>query len=590
MLRENRYPFLRGDTLFIRQPEGAVVKDHRGSYLIKGESSYAWLSAMSPLLDGSRTMDQLASEIPENLAPTARRLVSALCDRGTVVMVDEPGDAQGPTPLSETESFLSRWTPAPRAAQRRLGTARVAVLGAGSVGETLKQNGADGVVSCEDADAVLAGAWDWVVATSREVRWEDLERLSDAATAGRFRLLTIVELAGHLVVGPVVDHEGPRRGLGTLVHLTLRNADDATRLAWWERRLVGSVARSEIRPSVWEIVSVSAAFELFRLVTEFLPSRLDSSALFVDAGTLDASFERVVDPFALGPVGAAPGRAVEDRPGEPGSAAVDDLLQLLSPRLGIVTGVDDDEIIQEPLFLARVSHGWVHPDVPHPGTAVHRESLATARREALLSALASCAAVADDLGPVGGPARASTPSVVAAGVDLDDATDRARWLWVRERMLAVALRSAHPPARLAGDLSALDERLLEYLHDRGSAVETLLWPELPVPFVVAAAVGPDGAAEHWTCSAAPTIAAARSAALDLLAGWRQSGGALGDPAHDRIDLSAWLTTEGARDVPDPVDAITGIEAVARAGGDPRAVDITPPEIASTVRARVVRHG
>lgn len=628
MQAESRHPFLRGDALFMRHPEGAVVKDHESSYLVRGSSAYAWLSALSPMMDGSRDLGSMFAELPQQLVPTARQLVSMLADRGTVTMVDGPEEAadradQGlgvPRALSEQEAFLANWTAEPRAAQRRFEQARIAVLDSvpaeatartpgksrtGVLQDTLAENGAKGVRSVQAAagvDEVLAGDWDWVLATSRGVSWTDMERLSAAARAGEFLLLTVMELDSHLVVGPVVGPEGPTRGLKALVHSVLRNADAEVRWDWWERSQTDALTGTGLRPSVWDVVSVSAAFEVYREITGFLPPRLRRAALFVDGKTLDGSLENLIDPVAHRAAAAlalAPTQHAPDPLRDPGADELDDLLRLVSPRAGILAGFEDDDLPQEPLFSAQVRHGFRHGSVVHAGAAVSRSSLADARHEALLSAVAACAAAtADRFGRPDGTGTdcertggLPADAVVAAGDDAADATERALWAWVEGHLLDEVLRSDENPSHLPVGDGALDGHLMEYLTRDSRKVRLLWWPEQPVPYVMAIVSDAHDSVERWAHASGPTLRQARSAAIDRLAGWLQTGRDARPERFARVDPAGWM--ERLVPASEPVVGMGGhplsaAVAVSRMGVEPGVVDITPPEVASSVTARVIR--
>ena len=108
------YPFVRGDALYFKHPQGAVVKDVNGSYLIKGETVYDWLAALTPLMNGSHSIDQIRAEVPRGTESTAEQLIDLLVSRGTARLLEDVTEGSGTSSLTELEAFLANWSAAPR--------------------------------------------------------------------------------------------------------------------------------------------------------------------------------------------------------------------------------------------------------------------------------------------------------------------------------------------------------------------------------------------------------------------------------------------------------------------------------------------
>lgn len=587
------YPFLRGDALYLKHPQGAVVKDANGSYLVKGETVYDWLAAVTPLLDGSRSVDQITAKVPEGTQTTAEQLIDLLVSRGTARLLEGPVEETGTSELSELESFLANWSATPRTDAQRFKNTPVAVLGDDAIApaflQNLKINGVQHAAAIQDLDDLKDFSGGWVFATTT-VSASTLHKLSEEARSGAFGLLYVLTLDNKLIIGPLIDEHSPVRGIDVVINLVLRNASSEARIAWWEYETLNRPLPTELSPAVSEIVGVNAAFETFREITGALPSQLREAALVVDATTLDSTVERVIDPFSETSVPVDS----EARPDSLGSQngvriphieqeQLDTLLALISPHTGLFSGFNDEDDVQEPLFVARIKHGWAHPALLQTGIGISTETFADARGQALLSALSACSATVAE---VRQGWRLSSQSIISSAFDIEAAAHQAQWIAVEEELFHCAMRSSEVVVIDDPIQEPMNQLLWNHLHNQEQAVTLLHWHALPAPFVMAVLTDKTGKYLQASRAAAGTLDQAISTALTRLAGWTQVG--LKPPGIDtwfHLDIQQ-LPTPTTR----PTNTHRSVElkaVMAKLHLVAETTDITPSSIARLTPARTV---
>lgn len=588
------YPFVRGDALYFKHPQGAVVKDVNGSYLIKGETVYDWLAALTPLMNGSHSIDQIRAEVPRGTESTAEQLIDLLVSRGTARLLEDVTEGSGTSSLTELEAFLANWSAAPRTDADRFRAASIAVFGDDDIAtaylENLQTNGARHAVPVQDVDELQRSTWDWVFATTAN-SVSALYRLSEQAVSGAFRLLCVFTLDNKVITGPVIDQDSPVQGIGAVANLLLRNASDSARFDWGEYEMLGRPMPTDLNRAVAEIVGVNAAFETFREITGVLPSRLRDAALVVDEFTLDSAVERVIDPFLdtdsdtdsiTQPELTA--RQYDSQEDLSGQNELDTLLALTSPNTGIFAGFNDEQYVQEPLFVARIQHGWTHPTLSTPGMAFSTETFADARREALLSALSACSATVAE---VRQHRRLSSKSSISSGFGVEDAIQRAQWRAVEHELFHRAMRSFEVGVIDGPGHDPLDQLLWNHLCEHGQTVTLLHWFALPAPLVVAVLVDEAGHYLQASRASAATVEQAVSMALRRLTAWQQVG-------MEPPGIDSWFHLDPQRFFKKPAPASQGFGSVELSSVMtelslcPQITDITPSRIARMTPARTVQ--
>lgn len=556
-------PFLRGDAIILKHPSGAVVKDGHSSYLVRGDGAYNWLSSMVGLLDGSRTLGELLDVFPEELRKTAAGLIDALATQETVRWLSRPSEPG--RQLDDLEAFLANWTEDPVGTAQSFRTARIEVVGEGldvvALVRTLRDNGATGVVTVA-ADEVRGP---WVVAAS-SVTEEDLLGIAGRAEAGELTLLPLVALDDALILGPFIGSGYP---------CSLRDVLSAVRRNT-EPTHVGRAPVSASAPL--DLMGVHVAFELFREIAGVLPSQLSERVCVMDVPSLDMHLEQPVLPFST--AGATtPTPSGPETPASVQGPVLDSLMALMAPRTGLVSRVEDLDLPQEPLFLAAFSHAWSgsRRSVGHS-----RESLAAARCEALLDAVAQAAASA--VSPAGGSVS------VAAGVDADDAARRAGWAQASRVLTGRVLASDSAVAVVPLPADPLSDVVVRFMTSRDLTVRLRARPDVSDRLVLGAATDPTGEVVAWAAQAAPTLDDAASRVLDSLAASVQVGtaGGAGDlpPGLGEVLRGSAQELRGAGADDTVQEPVTWEEAIGLTSARTRVVDITPAGLVPLTAVRV----
>lgn len=186
--------------------DGFVVEGLHSRRVLRGTSTRALLTAVLPLLDGTRTHDELASE--SGVDDDALRQVLMILFAAGLLVDGEPGDPADPVlTFLHRASDETRSNPSGRAALARLASARVRLLGeVGALPSLARQLVASGVSVVDgavDGDARLDEHLDLAVAVvtagSREAVVAQARRLRAAGVP----VLPVHVEADGVVVGPV---------------------------------------------------------------------------------------------------------------------------------------------------------------------------------------------------------------------------------------------------------------------------------------------------------------------------------------------------------------------------------------------------
>ena len=144
---------------------GRMLFEHGGWVVtLEGRATEALLPRLIPLLDGTRTAQEICTAVGEPVAPAVENALSLLATHQ--LLVDGEPAPRGDPPLAAAAAFAAAATRAttPSAAMRSLEASRVVVVGSGEdAAETVRQLERSGVGTVEPGDACPAAA-DLVVA------------------------------------------------------------------------------------------------------------------------------------------------------------------------------------------------------------------------------------------------------------------------------------------------------------------------------------------------------------------------------------------------------------------------------------------
>jgi bacteriocin biosynthesis cyclodehydratase domain-containing protein len=191
----------------LARENGRLVLDYGGKALVlEGEATTRLLPALLPLLDGTRTVDEITATLGEPIEPAVTNALALLGRHG---LLTEEDDDERPSPQKETARFLAAtssrgWSPS-RAA-RTVSTARVAVAGVGaSAAEVARLLRLAGIADVERASLVgPAPSSDLVIAAPAPRELPALADWNTAALATGTSWIAALPFDGRIAaVGPL---------------------------------------------------------------------------------------------------------------------------------------------------------------------------------------------------------------------------------------------------------------------------------------------------------------------------------------------------------------------------------------------------
>lgn len=469
-------PKLRHDSVFLQTDEGVFLRNDETAFAMKGRSVYRLLAALTPLLTGDHTVEQLCGNVDAAKGDMIRNLVQVLLDRGFVQdHRPEPAGLLEPPVRAHFERqlhLIDHYADDPARRFSRFREARVLLTGSGEVlaaaGASLLRNGlrclsVAAVHGVEDVFAVLdaeARALDRAGATaavkhvaSRDdvsaggivnhdvvVHCQDdgaidevLDQLQRSYTSGQTFLPAVV-FRGQAIIGPLV--EVGESGCWVCLQLRLGGSrEPACDADFWRRASLGvqSLDGEGVPTMVARNLGNAVAFELFKLLTGALAPETRQGVIVQDILTLTSARHRLVA-HPLCPVCS---QTPELAPAKPtwryeavsgiditAEAVVDRITPLVGSAVGSFAGFTDEELPQIPLKTARLrlAASGVAPGVD---VVVHSlDNLLDARAGAVLSAASEYSQRLADPRPM---SVASYADLAAEGRRVFDAPELSTW-------------------------------------------------------------------------------------------------------------------------------------------------------------------
>lgn len=195
------------------QANGRLVFEYAESAVVfEGAATRKLLPVLLPLLDGTRTVDEINDMLGEAAAPAVANAIAALSERGLLVE-GPPLPEDVPSPVADTVHFLAATgnTDSLTECEAELGRATVVVLGDGSTAhEVAKLLEAAGVGDVSRADWALSNEpsssaeTDLTVVAPEPIQLPRLEGWNRQALESRSRWLQVLPFDGQVaVVGPL---------------------------------------------------------------------------------------------------------------------------------------------------------------------------------------------------------------------------------------------------------------------------------------------------------------------------------------------------------------------------------------------------
>lgn len=207
-----RLPFLKPWYRISRDGERTILDYGRSVVVCEGRANRRLLPALLPLLDGSRTVADIATALGDTVAPAVANALGVLAERGLLTEGPPPAE-ETPASTAETARFLAATSPAdqPVAHVRDLiEAARIGIVGAGAlsaeIARLLRRSGAGELerLGWSPAEEAAPGETDLVIVTPAPDEAHRLPEWNERALERRCAWLHVVPFDGRLAtVGPL---------------------------------------------------------------------------------------------------------------------------------------------------------------------------------------------------------------------------------------------------------------------------------------------------------------------------------------------------------------------------------------------------
>lgn len=387
-------PLLRRDVLYADTGQGVFIRHADDAFVMRGSSIYRWLSVLAPHLDGSLTVGDLRSSLPEAQQQMLTSLVTVLLERNFArdSVPEELGEAVLDHLFAGQIEFIRHYVDAPVQRFERFRAARVQILGSGTLAEStariLRDNGLESATVTDQVPTQAADlAADVVIALGDEIGLDGVRDLARVAADAGVPLIPAVTVGGRTFVGPLLDTVSTT-GVDSLIARLGAGLDSDEGADFW-RRLAGqpSAARPAVVDQHASMLGTLIGFEAFRLLTGCLDPETREAVVVQNLETLDIVKEPLLghpaDPRATDRVAETPAdelrAAVDvllDPEAEVESQALheqaDGYLDLVRHHTGVFRQFTDLEIDQSPLKVGRVEVGGL---VGRDGSAAARRTI-----------------------------------------------------------------------------------------------------------------------------------------------------------------------------------------------------------------------
>ncbi|MCK0112070.1 YcaO-like family protein [Ornithinimicrobium sp. F0845] len=372
-------PLLRRDVLYADTGQGVFIRHADDAFVMRGSSIYRWLSVLAPHLDGSLTVGDLRSSLPEAQQQMLTSLVKVLLERDFArdSVPEELGEAVLEHPFAHQIEFIRHYVDAPVRRFEQFRAATVLILGSGPLAESTARILADnGLESATLTDHLPTQAGDLsadvVVALGDAIGLDGVRSLARVAAEAGVPVIPAVTVGGRVFVGPLLD-TGGAAGVDSLIARLAAGLDADESADFW-RRLAGAPSAARPVPVAQHasMLGTLIGFEVFRLLTGCLDPETRDAVVVQNVETLDIVKEPLLghpsDPRAAGRVESAPGEELRaeldvflDPEAEVESQALheqaDGYLDLVRHHTGVFRQFTDLEIDQSPLKVGRVEVG-----------------------------------------------------------------------------------------------------------------------------------------------------------------------------------------------------------------------------------------
>jgi len=386
---------LRHDLVFAQVPGGALVRHSDGGFVLRGQTTYRWLTSLAPFLDGSRTSAELVDGLDESRSKMVEDLLSVLTEHEAVSLVGgDPIDPTGPLAAFLPQiAYIDHYADDGVARFQRFRDAHVTISGDPELGEIvgrgLLRNGLRRIAGQEEVPAkgvaelrVIIDAAGAPVEIARATRRPGSD------------VYPVTRIGDRVVLGPISTAGSSVTWSTAMARMTENDETESCASMW--RALSDPSYRPDPAPLSRVqagLVGTMVAYDVFRHLTGAPPPEASGAIVMFDVITGDTSREEILaDPRAAGvripeppEIEAWPTAMLE--PGDRGDVEAEQLqryLRLVGATTGLVTGFTDEMIDQSPIKLARAVYR--RSGTPHQILGFSLDNLGDARRRAMEAA------------------------------------------------------------------------------------------------------------------------------------------------------------------------------------------------------------
>lgn len=431
-------PKLKHDIVFLEVENGTFFQGNNKGFVLKGRSSYKWISALAPYMTGEYTLAQLCEGLESVQTDMVKSLVQALLEKEVVrYHIPEESDLLPEalaTCFQRQIELIAHYADSPLSRFRKFREANLLLVGNGhsliSLAKTLIRNGLRTVqLIPDDSDAFFYEAlqpeiealreqevdarlvfveaeiplheYDLVVYSADITSLRDIYLWQQKCLETHCPFLPVTVFNELAIIGPLVTTEEGPCWLSAMMRLAANMEEADYKAALWKDMMLGlplNVSQTPYHSVVAELVGNGVAFEVFKILAEHIEPETLNSIIIQRVDTLETRHARLL-PHPLSPLTRQTPDLNRQRlldfvikkTGETPKAdnLFDQHYFLVDPFIGIIHSFADENIEQIPLKVAKIVFSNPHftATEKHQVTAFSIENLKEARDDALLASL-----------------------------------------------------------------------------------------------------------------------------------------------------------------------------------------------------------
>ncbi|WP_297555649.1 hypothetical protein [uncultured Actinomyces sp.] len=164
-MHDSDRPWLRKDTIYATAPDGVLISNASTGFEIAGRSAYTLFDKVAPLFNGTVSVGEIKSSVPENVWKLMLQIINPLAEHGFLRWIPQTDFDLLPDDLRsqylDQIAFLAQYTDEPHAAFLDFHEAEIVLVGNDPILDSLRanlsENGASHLTSVSSIDEDVAG-------------------------------------------------------------------------------------------------------------------------------------------------------------------------------------------------------------------------------------------------------------------------------------------------------------------------------------------------------------------------------------------------------------------------------------------------